>query len=441
MPTSDEAILSPSVEALQKAYEDYCCKSDETAMYDRFLVVESTEGCYVRFKDDPDPYLDLVMGYSATNFGHRHPKIVEAVHRAVDSIDHVHSFNSEAKIRVSERLARMFPGHPPVRVYFPVGGAMAVENAIKISRAATGRKKIASFEGAFHGYSYGAMMVTDRAFVDLDRYAPMPGPELRLPYGNCWPCDSKDKEKVIRERLGQIDRMLAADGDVAAVILEPIQGANGFIIPEASFVRGVREITRKHGILLIDDEIQVGLGRAGRMFAITHFDVEPDLILLGKSISAGYYPTSVVMAQAALFDRINPARSGIGSTFGNNPLGLAIVDAVLHLIETEGWFRGVEEKGEALTAELYQLEKYPFVENVTGLGLAHSFAIVKDKASHTPDPERAARLQSEALRQKVLLYVAGKTKNRIKLFLPVTVTLEELRHVAMRLDELLAAIA
>ena len=203
----------------------------------------------------------------------------------------------------------------------------------------------------------------------------------------------------------------------------------------------MRDITRKYGILLIDDEIQVGVGRAGRMFAISHFGVEPDLITLGKSISAGYYPTSVVMARAELFDRIDPRRSGIGSTFGNNPLGLAIVDAVLELIESEGWFRGVEEKGEGFTVALRSLEKYPFVENATGLGLAHSFAIVKDKVGHAPDPERAARLQSEALRQKVLLYVAGKNRNRIKIFLPVTGTCEELEYVAGRLDELLAAVA
>lgn len=410
-------------------------------MYDQFLVAESAEGCNVRFQGDPEPYIDLVMGYSATNFGHRHPRIVKAVHEAVDRIDHIHSFNCEAKIRVSAKLASMVPGKPEVRVYFPVGGAMAIENAIKIARAATGGTKIASFEGAFHGYSYGAMMVTDRSFVNFDRYGPMPGPEIRLPYGACWPCDPDDVDAEVDRRLRKIEEFLSKDRDVAAVILEPVQGANGFVIPEKRFVQGLREITKNYGVLLIDDEIQVGVGRCGRMFAIEHFDVTPDIIVMGKSITAGYYPTSVVIARSELFDKIPAKRSGIGSTFGNNPLGLAIVDAVLEMIEAERMFDDVERKGELFTQELRKFERYPFVANATGLGLAHSFAIVEDRSSNRPDAALAAKLQSEALRQHILLYVAGVEKNRIKLFLPVTIKQEELAPIARRIDGVLAKVA
>ncbi len=410
-------------------------------MYDQFLVAESTEGMYVRFKDHAEPFLDLVMGYSATNFGHRHPAIVAAVHKAVDRIDHVHSFNCEAKIRVSAKLAQWVPGRPDVRTYFPVGGAMAIENAIKIARAATGRTKIASFEGAFHGYSYGAMMVTDRAFVNLDQFAPMPGPEIRLPYGATWPCPADQVESEVDHRLEHIDHVLSSDPDIAAVIFEPVQGANGFLIPEKRFVRELWEITRRRGVLFIDDEIQVGVGRCGRMFAIDHFGVQPDIIVMGKSITAGYYPTSAVIARAELFDRIPPKRSGIGSTFGNNPLGLAIVEAVLDLIHQDRLFDEVEAKGDAFTAALRQMERYPFVANVTGLGLAHSFAVVKDCVDNLPDPDLAARLQVEALRRHILLYVAGTQKNRVKLFLPVTVTRDEMASVVARLGEVLAEVA
>ena len=318
---------------------------------------------------------------------------------------------------------------------------MAVEAAIKLARAATGRKKIASFEGAFHGYSFGAMMVTDRAFANLEQYGPLPGPEIRLPYGNVWPATGADAERCVQQRLAQIEDLLREDPDVAAVILEPVQGANGFIVPEKSFVQGVRALTQKYGVLLIDDEIQVGLGRTGRMFAIAHFDVVPDMILLGKSLSAGYYPVSAVLARREVFDRVGPKRSAIGSTFGNNQFGLAIVDAVLELIESEELFTGVEERGAAFTARLRELEQFPFVENVSGLGLTQSFAIVADKNSHRADPERAARIQSEALRQKVLLYVAGKHKNRIKLFPPVTISPDECGAVVNRLARILQAVA
>ncbi len=183
-----------SVGELHDIYRQFSCQSDESGIYDQFLVPERAEGLYVWFKDRSEPYMDLGMGFSALNFGHQHPRLRRAVEEAVRTLEHVHSFNSESKLLLSKALAEMTPGSPKKKVYFPVGGAMAVETAIKLARAYTGKTRVASFTGAFHGYSYGAMMVTDDAVIDKPLYAPYPGEAVRLPYADCYRCEHGDHD-------------------------------------------------------------------------------------------------------------------------------------------------------------------------------------------------------------------------------------------------------
>ncbi|MFC1953536.1 aspartate aminotransferase family protein [Chloroflexota bacterium] len=419
------------VEELQDIYDKFSCQCDESGLYDQFLVPEKAEGLYVWFKDRIEPYIDLGMGFSALNFGHQYPSIRRAAEEAIRTIDHVHCFNSESKLLLSKILAEKTPGSPDKKVYFPVGGAMAVETSIKLARAYTGKTKIACFTGAFHGYSYGAMMLTDDSIIDKSLYAPYPGEVVRLPYADCYHCNDRSRcsfqcLKVAEQRL--------EDKDIAALIIEPVQGHAGFIVPPGEFLSGLKKLCRERGILFIDDEIQVGMGRTGRFLAIEHTDVEPDIILLSKSLAGGYYPISAIIARSELWDSINPIGSGIGSTFVNSPLATHIALEVMRILEEDDLMDNTASAGLYFTNRLKKLEQFESIDNVTGLGLTQSFAVVKSKATREPAPEIAGKIQSEALRQGMLICRGGAERDRIKFTLPLWIKKDDLDMVVEKLE-------
>lgn len=427
-----------SSDELHDIYNRFSCQCDESGMYDQFLVPEKAEGLYVWFKDQSEPYMDLGMGFSALNFGHQHPRIRRAAEEAVRTIDHIHSFNSESKLLLSKALAEKTPGTPNKKVYFPVGGAMAVETSIKLARAYTGKTKLACFTGAFHGYSYGAMMVTDDAIINKPQYIPYPGEVVRLPYADCYHCDSHSDcryqcLRVAEQRLGQ-------DKDIAALIIEPVQGHSGFIIPPRDFIFGLKKLCQERGILFIDDEIQVGMGRSGRLLAVEHSDVEPDIILLSKSLAGGYYPLSAVIARAEIWDCISPTGSGIGSTFVNSPLATHIALEVLRVLEEDGLIENAERVGDYFTEELKCLERFGNIDNVTGLGLLQSFAVVKSKETKEPAPEIARKIRSEALRQHLIVLCSGMEQDRIKFTLPLWVNREDIDMIIERLQNIMKSV-
>jgi 4-aminobutyrate aminotransferase/(S)-3-amino-2-methylpropionate transaminase len=420
-----------SVDELHDIYRQFSCQCDESGLYDQFLVPERAEGLYVWFKDDGEPFLDLGMGFSALNFGHHHPRIREAAEEAIASIDHVHSFNSESKLLLSKALAEMTPGSPGKKVYYPIGGAMAVETAIKLARAHTGKARIASFTGAFHGYSYGAMMLTDDDVIDKPQYAPYPGDALRLPYADCYHCN--DHCNCRFQCLRVAEQRLNQETDVAALIIEPVQGHAGFVIPPREFLIGLKGLCQERDILFIDDEIQVGMGRTGKFLAIEHSDVEPDIILLSKSLAGGYYPLSAVIARSDIWDQISPIGSGIGSTFVNSPLGTRIALRVLSVLEEEDLLENAQTVGDYFTERLKGLQRFANIDNVTGLGLTQSFAVVKSKETRQPAPEVAAAIQSEALRQHMIVCRSGVDRDRIKFTLPLWVDRETIDTIVEKL--------
>lgn len=426
-----------SIDELHELYVQFCCPCDETGMYDKFLAAERANGLYIWFKGDDEPYLDLVMGYSALNFGHRYPEIIKIVEEAIRKIDHIHSFNSESKILLSKILAEKSPGDNNKKVYFPVGGAMAVEKAIRLARAYTGKRNIISLKGGFHGYSLGAMMLTDEIFINnKEQYSPYPGEQIQLPYADCYRCEYEKNCGI--QCLEEAEEYLRRENEAAAIIVEPIQGAAGFIIPPKEFIVGLKRLCSDYNLLFIDDEVQVGLGRAGKMFAIEHFGVEPDIILLSKSLAGGYYPLSAVIAKSEIWDSISPQRSAIGSTFGNNPLGTFIALGVQNILEKERLVENAEKVGDYFTSRLKRFEEYEFIDNVTGFGLTQSFEVVEDKSTKTPAPKLARRIQSEALKQKVIIYVAGGgARSRIKLTLPLWVTQKDIDMIIERLEKIL----
>lgn len=427
-----------SIEELHDMYMEFSCQCDESGLYDQFLVPERAEGLYVWFKDQSEPYIDLGMGFSALNFGHQYPSIRRAVEEAIKVIDHVHSFNSESKLLLSKALAEKTPGSQNKKVYFPVGGAMAVETAIKLARAYTGKTKIASFTGAFHGYSYGAMMLTDDSIIDKSLYAPYPGEAVRLPYADCYHCD--DSSKCHFQCLKVAEQRLSEDGDIAALIIEPIQGHAGFIIPPSEFVVGLKKLCQERGILFIDDEIQVGMGRTGRFLAIEHYDIEPDIVLLSKSLAGGYYPLSAIVARAEIWDSISPIGSGIGSTFVNSPLATRIALEVLRILEEDGLMENAVSAGVYFTKKLKKLERFDNIDNVTGLGLTQSFAVVKSKVTREPAPEIAGEIQSEALRQGMLICRGGAERDRIKFTLPLWIKREDMDMITKKLEGVIKSV-
>lgn len=426
-----------TVDELHDIYRQFSCQSDESGMYDQFLVPERAEGLYVWCKDRSEPYLDLGMGFSALNFGHQHPRLLRAVEQAVATIEHVHSLNSESKLLLSKALAEMTPGSPNKKVYFPVGGAMAIETAIKLARAYTGKTKIASFTGAFHGYSYGAMMITDDAAIDKSLYAPYPGEAVRLPYANCYRCEHGDHNNhgasCRFECLQTAEQLLSQDDDIAALIIEPVQGHAGFIIPPREFIFGLKNLCQEKGILFIDDEIQVGMGRTGKFLAIEHYDIEPDIILLSKSLAGGYYPLSAVIARAEIWDRISPVASGIGSTFVNSPWATRVALEVLSIIEEDGLLKNAEKIGAYFTERLRHLERFDCIDNVTGLGLTQSMAVVDNKETRQPAPDMASRIQSEALRQHMMVCCSGVDRDRIKFVLPLWIDRRDIDMIVSKL--------
>jgi len=422
-----------SIEELHDIYNQFSCQCDESGLYDQFLVPEKAEGLYVWFKDQNEPYIDLGMGFSALNFGHQYPSIKRVIEVAIRTIDHVHSFNSESKLLLSKALAERTPGSPSKKVYFPVGGAMAVETAIKIARAYTGKTKIACFTGAFHGLSYGAMMLTDDPIIDKQQYAPYPGEAVRLPYADCYHCDESMKCEF--QCLKEAEQRLSQDKDIAALIIEPIQGHNGFIIPPREFLFGLYKLCQQLGILFIDDEIQVGLGRTGRFLAIEHYDIEPDVVLLSKSLAGGYYPLSAVIAQKEIWDSISPVGSGIGSTFVNSPLATQVALEVLRILEEDGLMENAVSTGDYFTSRLKKFEQFRNIDNVTGLGLTQSFALVKDKVTREPEPEIAKKIQSEALKQHLVFCRTGANKDRIKLISPLWVKKEDIDMILEKLEQ------
>ena len=426
-----------NIEELHNMYDQFSCQCDETGMYDQFLVVERAEGLYVWFKGESDPYLDLVMGFAALNLGHQHPRVREAIEEAVRNIDYIHSFNSESKILLSKVLAEKAPGTANKKVYFPVGGAMAVETSIKLARAFTKKPKIASFTNAFHGYSYGAMMITDDSIINKRQYAPFPGEGVRIPYADCYRCEHA---RCSYQCLQVAEQCLSQNNDIAGLIIEPVQGHAGFIVPPKKFIIGLKELCQDNNILFIDDEIQVGMGRTGRMFAIEHFNVEPDIILLSKSLAGGYYPLSAVIARAEIWDCISPIGSGIGSTFVNSPLATYIALQVQRILEEEHYIENADRIGVYFTKELKSLERYENIDNVTGLGLTQSFEVVKNKETKEPAPEIAKEIQSEALRRRVIVYVAGVNRRRIKLILPLWVTKKDIDMLIRKLQDIIESV-
>jgi 4-aminobutyrate aminotransferase/(S)-3-amino-2-methylpropionate transaminase len=386
---------------------------------------------------DGNTFLDFVGGVGVMNVGHNHPRVVQAIHEQADRLLHT-DFTVvayEQYVELAERLGALVPISGETRGAFFNAGTEAVENAVKLARLRTGRQAVIAFEGAFHGRTLLALTMTSRT----DPYKRGLGPFAPEVYRAPFPNDFRGPDA--KTALAILERMLATHvsaDDVAAIVFEPQQGEGGFIPAPPLFVEGLRAICDEHGIVLVADEVQTGFGRTGRMFAMEHFEVEADLIVLAKSIAGGL-PLSGVLGKAAIMD---DAHAGaIGGTFIGNPVALAAAVAVLDVFEDEELVARAVTIGNVIRSRMLEWQgRWAQVGDVRGLGAMLAIELVHDPVTKSAAPELVAAVIDEALRRGLILLRAGVYGNCIRVLCPLTVTDGELEEGLGVWEEALAAV-
>ncbi len=391
------------------------------------LVIDRAQGSYL-FARDGRRYLDFSCGISVTNLGHGHPHVLEAVHSQVDRLIHISVVaHHEPMIALAEKLAGVAPGNLD-KVFFSNSGAEAVEGAIKLARYVTGRPAIIAFHGAFHGRTYGAMSLTASKGHYRERYEPLLPAVYHVPYPYAYRNPSGPGEQATTDYvMGFIEEMLdtrVPPANIAAFIVEPVLGEGGYVVPPADFLRRLRALCDRHGILLVFDEVQSGYGRTGKMFASEHFGVVPDIMTLAKSIASGF-PLAAVVARSDLMDQWEPAAHG--STFGGNPVSCAAGIATLEVFEREGVLANARVRGDELLRRLRGLQAtHPAIGEVRGLGLMIGVELVKpDRA---PDKDLNARIRKVCLDSGLVVLSCGVHDNVIRLVPPLTLSEAELEE-------------
>jgi len=364
-------------------------------------------------------YIDFAAGIAVTNTGHRHPKVMAAVAEQALAFTHTcfHVAPYESYIRLAEQLNAAVPGDFPKKTVFLSAGAEAVENAIKLARYHTGRSGVIAFSGAFHGRTMMTMALTGKVMPYKKGFGPFPAEVFHSTFPNAF------HGITVERALEDLDRLLATDvdpGRVAAFIVEPVQGEGGFNIAPPEFLKAVRAIADKHGILLISDEIQAGMGRTGKMFGIEHSGVIPDMVTIAKGLGGGF-PLSAVTGRADIMDSAHPG--GLGGTYGGNPIGVAAANAVMQVIRDEDLCNRAVEIGERITARLTAIAARQGMEpmgDVRGLGAMQAVEFVTDRASRGPDAALTNAIVAEAEARGLILLSCGTRANVVRLLPPLT---------------------
>jgi 4-aminobutyrate aminotransferase len=391
------------------------------------LVVDHGEGSWL-VTPEGVRYLDYTSGIGVTNTGHAHPRVVAAVQAQAARLLHGQQniVYHEAGLRLHDRLARLLPGGP-WSAFLANSGAEAVEAAVKLARVATGRPAVIAFRYGFHGRTGQAMALTAAKDVYRGAFEPLPGSVYHAAYPYCYRASggAHDPAACTCDWEAQLDLLfhqLVYPHAVAAVIVEPVIGEGGYIVPPPAFLPRLREITRQHGILLIADEVQTGFGRTGEMFAVRHWDVEPDILVMAKGIASGL-PLSGILARTDIMDRFSP--SSHGGTYGGNVVACAAAMATLDVIEDEGLIVNARERGAQLLDGLRSMTAgHASVGDVRGLGLMVALEFVRpgEGDGRAPNPELTKRVQQECYARNLLLLTAGTYVNVIRIIPPLVTT-------------------
>ncbi|CAI8899160.1 aspartate aminotransferase family protein [Pseudomonas chlororaphis] len=370
-------------------------------------------------------YIDFVGGIGVLNLGHCHPRVVAAIQQQATRLTH-YAFNAAPHgpyVEFMERLARFMPLSYPVSGMLTNSGAEAAENALKIVRGATGRTAVVAFDGGFHGRTLATLNLNGKVAPYKQKIGVLPGPVYHLPY------PSADNGVTCEEALKAMDRLFSVEIDVAEVacfIVEPVQGEAGFLALDVEFARALRRFCDERGILLIADEIQSGFGRTGQRFAFTRLGIEPDLVLLGKSIGGGV-PLGAVVGRKALLD--NLPKGGLGGTYSGNPIACAAALATLDEMNDLNLQTWGERQEQAIVSryQRWQAERLtPYLGRLTGVGAMRGIELVK--ADGSPAPEQLSALLSAARDAGLLLMPSGKSRHIIRLLAPLTIEPEVLEE-------------
>ncbi|MBA3383790.1 MAG: 4-aminobutyrate--2-oxoglutarate transaminase [Actinobacteria bacterium] len=386
------------------------------------VVIEEGRGATLTDVDG-NTFIDFTGGVGCLNVGHSHPKLVEAAQEQLTRFSHT-DFTIvpyEVYVTLAERLIAVSPFTGPAKAAFFNAGTEAVENAIKFARSYTKRPAVIVFEGAFHGRTLLSMTMTSKTHPYKAGLGPFAPEVYRVPFAQDY------RGPDTRTALAALERALVtqvAAEQVAAIVIEPVQGEGGFVVAPRDFMAGIRRVCDEHGIMLVVDEVQTGFGRTGKMFAIEHYGIEPDLMTVAKSIAGGL-PLSGVIGKAEIMDA--PPDSAIGGTYVGNPVAQAAAIAVLDVFEEENLVERAQQIGERIRERMVAWqERIEQIGDVRGLGAMLAIEFVRDRDSKEPNPELATAVVEAAAERGLLLLKSGIYSNCIRVLCPLVLTDAEL---------------
>lgn len=396
-------------------------KKDESLIspsYGRFypLVVESGKGCIVKDVDGNE-FIDFNSGLVCMNVGHNHPKVVSAIKNQCDRFLHYSNtdFYYEEVVDLADRLAHITPGSPEKKVFFGNSGAEAIEAAVKLAKWHSRRQLFIAFISAFHGRTVGALSFTSSKPTQRRSFFPLMPGVTHVPYGYCYRCPYKltfpechywcvdfIDEYVLQKYI--------PPEDTAAILVEPVQGEGGYVVPPPEYHQRLKKLADKYGLLFIDDEVQSGMGRTGKWFAIEHWGVEPDILCTSKALASGL-PLGACIAKAKVMDWVPGSHA---STFGGNPLSCVAASAVIDVIKEEKLLENATKQGVYIMKRLNELkEKNEIVGDVRGKGLMVGMEIVEDKESKKPAPQKVTEIMMRSWKRGVNVISCGASTIRI----------------------------
>lgn len=416
------ALPGPKARRILEADKQYISPS-----YTRSYPLVARRGHGIVIEDvDGNEFLDFSAGIAVTSTGHCHPEVVAAIQNQAAELIHMSGtdFYYENMTTLAERLAKIMPMRGPHKFYYGNSGTEAIECALKLSRYHTKRQQVIAFYGAFHGRTMGALSLTASKPQQKRRFSPLLAGVTHVPYPNLYrrPAGTDPRQYAIDCARFIEDRLFKTTvppEEVAAIFVEPIQGEGGYVVAPTEFLKELRAICDRHGILLVADEVQAGMGRTGKWWAIEHSEVEPDIVCVAKGIASGM-PLGVVISKAEIMDW---APGSHASTFGGNPVCIAAALATLDVLEREG-VSNARQVGDHMMKRLSNWpEKLPLVGDVRGRGLMLGVEIVKDKVAKTPASELRDRIVELAFERGILFLGAGL--NSVRISPPLILTREE----------------
>jgi len=397
------------------------------------ITIDRAEGSWV-YASDGSKWLDFVMGIAVVNTGHCHPKVVKAVQEQATKVSHaqMNIYRSKPMLDLTERLMGILPEGLD-EVMYANSGAEAVENAVKLAKQATSRPGVIAFQNAFHGRTHLTMALTDSVVHYRGHFEPLVGGIYHARYA--YPFRTPAGEDATAYALDDVRRVLRAEiygDDVAAIIVEPIQGEGGFVVPTAEFMQGLRAIADEIGACLIIDEIQAGMGRTGKWFCLEHYGVKPDIVTIAKGIASGY-PLSAIAAPKALWDKC--LAGSMGGTFGGNAVACAAGVATIDAMRDESMLANAAKQGDKLMKFFLEKQKqYPVIGDVRGKGLMFAIECVQP-GTKEPNPTVSKAFIAECVKRNVIIMGAGHFGNCVRFLPAINVSDADLDHAFSVFDE------